>query len=207
MGLIRMGPPEDLLLLLRKQFSIDTFIEAGTFHGATAAWAARCFGHVKTIEYHRPVYESTASRYDRLSNVEFIFGDTRSELKKIVPSLESPAIFWLDAHWSGADTYGEQDECPLIEEISTVNGSGIEHFILCRRCPAFLCSPTRATFHRTVAFNICGNRCAEYAKAEVYSDPRGRNHRGSVQCPRPSGALLSRCERTSLEGARATFRA
>ncbi|MGB7597602.1 MAG: hypothetical protein WBM09_08555 [Gallionella sp.] len=49
---------------------------------------------------------------------------------KIVPALDSVGIFWLDAHWCGGASYGEQDECPIIEEIRIINGSAYPHCIL-----------------------------------------------------------------------------
>ena len=46
MGALRMGPPHDLILLLRDAFGCEVFIEAGTYRGDTAAWAAGEFARV-----------------------------------------------------------------------------------------------------------------------------------------------------------------
>lgn len=35
--------------------------------------------------------------------------------------LHRPALFWLDAHWSGGPTAGEQNECPVLDEIRAIN--------------------------------------------------------------------------------------
>jgi hypothetical protein len=37
MGLIRTGPPEDLVLLLARHEPVAAFVETGTCHGVTAA--------------------------------------------------------------------------------------------------------------------------------------------------------------------------
>jgi hypothetical protein len=37
--------------------------------------------------------------YAHHKNIEFICGDGPTELAKIVPRLNEPAVFWLDSHW------------------------------------------------------------------------------------------------------------
>ena len=74
------------------------------------------------------MYEETVGKH-KTQNINFIFGDSRSILKKIVPKLTDPAVFWLDGHWCGGQSYGENDQCPLIEEINEINKSAIAHFI------------------------------------------------------------------------------
>ena len=46
-------------------------------------------------------------------------GDTRDHLKQILTENDD-ILFWLDAHWSGGETYGEEDECPLLEELGLI---------------------------------------------------------------------------------------
>jgi hypothetical protein len=50
-------------------------------------------------------------------------------------------MFWLDAHWSGGETYGENDECPLLEELAIINVSPYEHIILIDDARLFLSPP------------------------------------------------------------------
>ena len=51
------------------------------------------------------------------------------------------AIFWLDAHWSGGETYGINDECPLIEEIKIINNTKLNHIILIDDARLFIKPP------------------------------------------------------------------
>jgi hypothetical protein len=73
--------------------------------------------------------------------VDFIFGDSRTILKSILPKLDKPAIFWLDGHWCGGETYGFQDQCPLIEEIRIINKSKHAHFLFIDDARLFLSPP------------------------------------------------------------------
>ena len=129
MGLYRMGPPDDLMLELSTEFSIANFVETGTYQGYTAVWASEHFRKVFTIELSNHFYRETYDKYKHLENIEFIFGDSRTKLKKIIGELKSPALFWLDAHWSGGETYGGDDQCPLIEEIKIIGNCRFDNFI------------------------------------------------------------------------------
>ncbi|GAB4513295.1 MAG: hypothetical protein OHK0046_13990 [Anaerolineae bacterium] len=141
MGIIRMGPPHELILELKQHFGIKIFIEMGTYHGNTAVWAAEHFDKVITTEMSHSIYQETSQKYHNIANIQFLFGDSRQLLKEIIPQVAEPAIFWLDSHWSGGETYGENDECPLLDELQIINQSPVEHFILIDDARYFLCPP------------------------------------------------------------------
>ncbi len=143
MGLVRMGPNKELLLELKSRYELSDFIETGTYYGATAVWAASHFDTVTTIEYSRDIYEEAVAKHGNIQNINFIFGDSRSLLKTIVPKLSRPTLFWLDGHWSGGQTYGENDECPLIGEIYAINMSMHVHFLFIDDARLFTSSPPR----------------------------------------------------------------
>src|SRR5262245_59108431 len=121
MGLWRMGPPEELVLRIARELAVPYFVETGTLRGETAAWAAAHFRHVWTIEASEHLYEGARQRHGAHPNIGFILGDSRKELGRVVASLDAPAIFFLDAHWSGGPTHGQHDQCPLLEEVEAVN--------------------------------------------------------------------------------------
>lgn len=141
MGLVRMGIPHEIVSQLRQNYEITHFIETGTYLGHTAAWAAEHFEKVTTIELSHPIYESTREQYKHLTAIDFHFGDSREVLQDIAPSLDMPALFWLDGHWSGGETYGAEDQCPLIEEIQAINASPIPHFIFIDDARLFTSTP------------------------------------------------------------------
>jgi len=144
MGLVRMGPPRELMLQLKDGYELRDFIETGTYYGSTVVWAASHFDNVITIEYSREIYEETVARHGKIQNINFIFGNSRYALKTIIPKLNHPAIFWLDSHWSGGKTYGKDDECPLIEEIRAINMSNkCPHFVFIDDARLFTSPPPR----------------------------------------------------------------
>jgi FkbM family methyltransferase len=141
MGLVRGGVPTELAIALKEAYNLQGFIETGTHFGATALWAAQYFPKVITIEAAKEIYEGVVNNYGHLKNVDFLLGNSKEQLAAIVPSLKQPCIFWLDAHWSGGMTYGESQECPLLEELQIINDSECEHFILIDDARLFLCPP------------------------------------------------------------------
>src|SRR5229473_472438 len=129
MGVVRMGPPAELITKLKETFGIKRFIETGTYRGDTAYWASRLFPFVTTIEYSTPIYEKAVEKYGRIQNIDFIFGDSRQVLQTIAQELNEGCIFWLDSHWIGGESYGKDGECALLEELSIIAQSKYDHFI------------------------------------------------------------------------------
>jgi len=141
MGTVRMGPPIEIISQLKAAYGINNFIEIGTYQGHTAYWASQVFEQVFTIEYSQDLYQKVTEKYGHIKNIDFLYGDTRNLLDNTVSQLESPSLFWLDAHWSGGLTYGEIDECPLLAEIEIINSSDCEHFIFIDDAGLFLSPP------------------------------------------------------------------
>ncbi|HTY94091.1 MAG TPA: hypothetical protein VMC02_09395, partial [Steroidobacteraceae bacterium] len=110
MGTVRTGPPEDLVLRLKEILGLQEFIETGTFRGDTAAWAARHFARVTTIEWAESYHAAAQQRFRATPGVRALRGHSVEVLEAIVPELKAAALFWLDAHWSGGDTAGSEAE-------------------------------------------------------------------------------------------------
>ena len=94
-----MGVPTELVTKLAIQFRVKNFVETGTYYGGTAFWASKFFKNILTIEYSDELYKTVKTKYKDIDNIEFLFGDSRTQLKEINQRLDNPAIIWLDAHW------------------------------------------------------------------------------------------------------------
>ena len=141
MGDVRMGPPERLVLSLRDALGAQTFIETGTFRGATAEWASRHFRAVHSIERAESLFRETSQRLGSVDNLSLYLGDTREHLPALIEKLDAPAVLWLDAHWSGGVTAGDGDECPLLDEIAIADGAAQEVAVLVDDARYFLSAP------------------------------------------------------------------
>ena len=141
MGIVNFGAPRDIIGKLREAFRVSTFVETGTYLGGTAAWASEHFERVFTIEGSPDFRRQAQERHADKKNIEFLLGDSRSMLREVVSRLgNTPAIFWLDAHWMPG-SFGETHECPLLEEIAAIHQSTAEHYILIDDARLFLMPP------------------------------------------------------------------
>lgn len=119
MGKVRMGIPRDNVEFIAKKLSLATFIEGGTYKGKTARYASKVFDNVLTIEMSEIMYAEASKNLADVENVKVLKGDTRIHIKKLTKKYDN-TLYWLDSHWSGGNTYGESDECPLLEELQII---------------------------------------------------------------------------------------
>jgi len=89
-----------------EKYSLDNFIETGTGLGDTVSYALRNGFSVKNI-YSFEIYEDIAKKaIDRFIGYPYcnIIGkDSYEGLKELLPTLEGNSMFFLDAHFPGAD--------------------------------------------------------------------------------------------------------
>jgi len=141
MGIVKSGIPQEIAIELAKLNNCSVFIETGTFHGKTTRWASNYFQKVHTIEKAESLFILHKDNLSRIKNVKPYLGDSKDILTKIVSSLGSDrALYWLDGHWSGGETAGEDNECPLLEEIASISNRA-EDIILIDDARLFLCAP------------------------------------------------------------------
>ena len=125
-----------------KEKNISIFIETGTFFGTTSKWASPLFKIVYTIEKSTRFFRKAEKKFIN-TNVNCFNGDSPTCLSSILQNIDDTVIFWLDAHWSGEDTSGEEKECPLLEEISTINKWNRDCVILIDDASDFLATPPK----------------------------------------------------------------
>ena len=141
MGSVRFGVPRELVLWMRDTFKVKVFVETGTHQAETAVWASTNFERIFTVEAHEPLYQKAVETFGSRKNIQFLKGDSRTHIKSLTSSLTEPAIFWLDAHWCGENTFGKSDECPVVGELELLNASKVPHIVLIDDARLFLAPP------------------------------------------------------------------
>jgi hypothetical protein len=81
---------------LVREYSVQTIVETGTYHGDTTVFLAGIAKHVITIEAD-PRYDN--SHLSQFPNVEVIIGDSAMFLGWAL-HYPAPYLFFLDAHWT-----------------------------------------------------------------------------------------------------------
>lgn len=119
-------------------FSIENFVETGTGLGTSIEYILNTKHqniNIYSIEILEDLYLKAKEKFVDKQNVCLLQGKSDIELKTIIDKLgPNPTMFWLDAHFPGADfhingaTYGsESDEnirIPLEQELNTIVSSG-----------------------------------------------------------------------------------
>jgi hypothetical protein len=126
-----MGRPNlDLFRFLAKEFNITTFIETGTGRGETLEEVLSIFPDIYTVELSEELFKEVKEKYGCL--VRCFPGKSIDMLEYIFPLIaNTTSLYWLDAHWSGGPTAGEDEQTPLMRELELINRKTInDDFII-----------------------------------------------------------------------------
>lgn len=112
----------EFLTKLRDDYTkYPIFVETGTNMGHTTFACEPLFETIYTIELGKELYDSVSGGYSG-DKIHFIHGDSSVVFTELLPTLDKPAIFFLDGHWSGGGTARGATDCPLIEEVTHIAG-------------------------------------------------------------------------------------
>jgi hypothetical protein len=98
-------------------------IETGTYRGKSAILLGQKFVRCTTIELDIELANRAKKRLSKINNISVIQGSTREVLQEVLPERQTGLLVWLDAHFSGGITAGEDDKCPLMAEIKVLMDS------------------------------------------------------------------------------------
>lgn len=121
MGAFWRGIPPDLLTWGASRLgSKSVALETGTYLGDGASLLSKHFSKVFTIERDEALAANATRRFVKVGSVKVLQGSSRDMLIPNMPARDTPAFFWLDAHFSGGVTAGADDPCPLEFELSSI---------------------------------------------------------------------------------------
>lgn len=111
-------------------FGCNTLVETGTYFGAMIEAQMQNFKQIISIELDVPLSEKAKQRFRNDQHVRIVQGDSGERLPEIVKGLSSPAIFWLDGHYSHHVTAQGNKDSPILEEFDAILSSPDQHIIL-----------------------------------------------------------------------------
>lgn len=116
----------------RERYGLNQFIESGTYLGDTVAYVAQQKNvRATSIELDDAYFLSAKERFRSYPNVRILQGDSGKLLPEIVQRLQTPALFWLDGHYSGGDTGMGALNTPVNAELNAILNSSVEgHVVL-----------------------------------------------------------------------------
>jgi len=125
---------------IRQKFEIKTFIETGTLWGDGVDYALDSgFENVISIEINEILANKAKQKYVNDSRVTIIHGSSCKVLESILSEINEPVLFWLDAHFPGADAnldvykadIDAADNVPLELELAIISRRKHKDIIIC----------------------------------------------------------------------------
>ena len=115
-----------------KRFSINIFIETGTYKGKMVYAVIPHVKEIYSIELDETHFQNAQERFAGYPNIHILQGQSGEVLPKILKDIDKPCLFWLDAHWSGGFSAKGEFETPVIQELRCVLNhiKANEHVIL-----------------------------------------------------------------------------
>jgi hypothetical protein len=111
--------------MIFKKFKPNTvpriFVETGTYRGDSTSVCADKFHLTHTIDLSQEWYEKAKERFKNNKNVFCHLGDSPRVLAQLLPSIDEPILFFLDAHYAGVYTAKGTEENPLLREIKVIS--------------------------------------------------------------------------------------
>ncbi len=104
----------------KRLYNLDTFIETGTAGGGTVLALQKIFKNLYTIELDPTLYHRGKAETRQYDNIKCFEGDSGIVLKQILKDLKEPALFWLDAHYSGDGTARGVSDTPIVQELQSI---------------------------------------------------------------------------------------
>jgi hypothetical protein len=91
---------------IKNKCNISTFIETGTLYGDGVDYALEYdFDRVYSIEINKELYSRASAKYANKDKVEIIEGSSSDVLPDIIKGIDGNILFFLDAHFPGADAH------------------------------------------------------------------------------------------------------
>jgi hypothetical protein len=88
------------------------------------------FKKIFSIELQHDLAEKAKERFKDMDHIRILEGDSGKLLRAILFEVKEPAIFWLDAHYSGGLTARGDNECPIFQEIDAIFSTKENHLLL-----------------------------------------------------------------------------
>lgn len=106
------------------------FVETGTYVGDFLAMMKRDFDELYSVELSEDLHRRAQLRFAGIGKIHLLQGDSGRVIPKVIEQLQGPAVFWLDAHWSGGMTARGTDDTPIVPELRHVLADPRPHVVL-----------------------------------------------------------------------------
>lgn len=103
-----------------ERFSLDVFIETGTYKGRMVYALIPHAKEIYSIELDQSHFQNARRRFAGYANVHILQGQSGEVLPRLLKDIDKPCLFWLDAHYSGGSTARAELETPIMQELGCI---------------------------------------------------------------------------------------
>lgn len=115
----------------QRRFGLRVFVETGTFAGDMIDAVKPRFQRIVSIELDPGWHARAVERFRSDGHVSLLQGDSGVRLQEVLASLTEPALFWLDAHYSGPITARGVVDSPIALELAALRAHPVKgHVVL-----------------------------------------------------------------------------
>jgi hypothetical protein len=115
----------------QRRFKPRVFVETGTFAGNMIDAVRDRFERIVSIELDPGWHAQAVQRFRAHPHVTLLLGDSGVRLQDVLDSLREPALFWLDAHYSGPVTARGALDSPIVGELAAIRAHPVAgHVVL-----------------------------------------------------------------------------
>lgn len=132
----RTAPPphcvkQKVLKQLTREHGLTVLVETGTYYGEMIDALENDFKRIYSIELSPELHERAKRRFRRKPHIELLQGDSAIVIAALIESLDTPALFWLDAHYSCGHTARGENDTPIYAELDHIlGGQDLGHVIV-----------------------------------------------------------------------------
>ena len=115
----------------QKKYKTQIFIETGTYLGIMVNSIKGSFKKIYTIELDAALYRLAQKKFKNFRHIELILGDSATVIPKLLKTIHTPCLFWLDANYSGGFTTKKKGEnTPILDELSAIFNHKIKNHVI-----------------------------------------------------------------------------
>lgn len=113
-----------------KKSAIEIFVETGTYTGSTTMSVKNIFSKIYSIELDEALFNKARAKFAIYPHIHIFQGDSSKVLPSVLSTIEKPALFWLDGHYSEGITAKGDLNTPILKELELILNHKIKYHVI-----------------------------------------------------------------------------
>ena len=124
------GVKQGVIKEYARKYQCPIFFETGTYKGDMIQAVKHDFKQIYSVELSESLYQKAKLRFQNDPHVILCQGDSGKVLAETLKQISKPCLFWLDAHYSGANTAKGEKFSPIVEEITPILNHCVKNHVI-----------------------------------------------------------------------------